>query len=104
MDRGASNPALEPPWDVMPATAGEVGNPEAYFNVEALLPEDRPTFRYSGFLTTPTCSQGVKWLLMKTSVQVSPAQVQPFEDVVGYNARYTQPLHGREVVEDISID
>ena len=58
----------------------------------------------SGSLTTPTCSEGVKWLLMKTSVEVSSAQVQVFGDVVGYNVRYTETLHGREVLEDISID
>ena len=88
----------------MPATAGEVRNPEALFNVDSLLPDDRRTFRYPGSLTTPPCSEGVKWLLMKTSVEVSSTQVQVFKDVVGYNARYVQPLHGREVLEDISID
>ena len=104
MDRSAYNSGLEPVWDVMPATTGEVRNPEAPFNVESLLPEDRRTFRYPGSLTTPPCSQGVKWLLMTNSVEVSSSQVQVFKDVVGYNARYTQPLHGREVLEDISID
>ncbi len=104
MDRGAYNSGLEPVWDVMPATAGEVRNPEALFNVDSLLPDDRRTFRYPGSLTTPPCSEGVKWLLMKTSVEVSSTQVQVFKDVVGYNARYVQPLHGREVLEDISID
>ena len=86
------------------ATTGEVRNPKALFNVDALLPEDRRTFRYPGSLTTPPCSEGVKWLLMKTSVEVSSAQVQVLKDVVGYNARYTQPLRGREVLEDISLD
>ena len=104
MDRGSYNPSLEPVWDVMPATASEVRNPEVLFNVDALLPHDRRTFRYPGSLTTPPCSEGVKWLLMTTSVEVSSSQVQVFKDVVGYNARYTQPLHGREVLEDISID
>ena len=104
MDRGAYNSGLEPVWDVMPATTGEVRNPEAPFNVESLLPDDRRTFRYPGSLTKPPCSEGVKWLLMQTPMEVSSSQVQVFKDVVGYNARYVQPLHGREVLEDISID
>ena len=40
MDRGAYNSGLEPVWDVMPATTGEVRNPESLFNVESLLPDD----------------------------------------------------------------
>ena len=55
-------------------------------------------------MTTPPCSQGVKWLLIKTPVQVAPSQAGMFQSIIGYNARYTQPLHGREVLEDAARD
>ena len=43
-------------------------------------------------------------MVLQNAMQVSPEQAQAFEDVIGYNSRYTQPLHDREVLEDTSID
>ena len=104
MERGDDNPALETVWEFMPPSAGAVREPGISFNVNDLLPSDRTTYRYPGSLTTPPCSEGVSWMVLKNAVQVSAAQAKVFEDVVGYNSRYTQPLHGREVLEDTSID
>ena len=104
MERGEPNSALSDVWEFMPPTAGAVREPGILFNVNDLLPDDRTTYRYSGSLTTPPCSESVQWMVLKNPVQVSAQQAQLFEDAVGYNSRYTQPLHGREVLEDISMD
>ena len=88
----------------MPATVGASQDPNFLFDIDSVLPDDRRTYRYPGSLTTPPCSRGVKWLLIKTPVQMAPSQAGLFQSIIGYNARYTQPLHGREVLEDANRD
>ena len=102
LEPGAYNADLESIWTAMPAHAGDEVALSALFDVNELLPEDRRTFRYPGSLTTPPCSEGVSWLLMKTPVSISQAQVDEFEELYFFNARYTQPLNGRAIWEDIS--
>ncbi len=104
MERGETNPALEAVWEFMPPTAGAVREPGVSFNVNDLLPGDRTTYRYPGSLTTPPCSESVQWMVLKNAMTVSAEQAHVFEDIIGYNSRYTQPLHGREILEDISVN
>jgi len=73
--------------------------------MKELLPEDRSYFAYRGSLTTPPCSEGVYWHLMKTPVTASVDQVQNFQNVlaetqegVRTNNRSPTPLNGREIV------
>ena len=42
--------------------------------------------------------------ILNDPVIVVAEQAKLFQDTVGYNSRYTQPLHGREILEDISAD
>ncbi len=97
---GAGNEALEPVFANMPAEEG----PEQEIDVEvdpmAFLPETRKTYRYSGSLTTPPCSEGVHWFLFIEPVEVSAEQVAVFQAIVDANARPLQPLNDREVTED----
>ena len=43
-------------------------------------------------------------MLLQTPVEIASSQGELFRSIIGYNARYVQPLHGREVVEDSSMD
>ena len=52
-------------------------------------------FAYSGSLTTPPCTEGVRWHVMKVAKQVSPAQLNKFRDLIGPNARPIQRLNNR---------
>lgn len=102
LNKGAENAAFAPVFDNMPAVVDEENNPDALVNTEDLLPEDGLTYRYIGSLTTPPCSENVRWYVMKTPVEVSEAQVAAFEAIFHNNNRPVQPLNDREVVEDIS--
>lgn len=99
MKAGAENAVLAKAWDHMPAHAGK---PEQVASVSIipadLLPANRSYSRFDGSLTTPPCSEGVKWFVMKDAIEVSAAQVQKFAKVVGANARPIQPLNGRAVL------
>ena len=59
------------------------------------MPSDKSYFSYSGSLTTPPCSEGVKWFMLRAPVEVSRAQVEKFLSVVGKNARPVQRTNGR---------
>ena len=98
---GAGNAPLEPVWAVMPHTTEDQGV-VTDFDLEALLPASRGMFRYSGSLTTPPCSEGVRWMLMQTPVQASQAQVEAFAGLVGPNNRPLQSTGAREILQESS--
>lgn len=65
-------------------------------NVKDLLPMDTSHFySYHGSLTTPPCSEGVQWIILKEHIEVSEQQVQRFVRTIGPNARPIQLPSGR---------
>jgi len=99
-ERGAENTVLKPIWDHMPQRAEETFSLETEVNPEEILPHDRRTYRYSGSLTTPPCSEGVKWFVMATPVTLSDAQVSAFQTIYDYNYRPVLPINARQVALD----
>ena len=94
------NEAYAAVFDHMPA---EVGEPEAMsmpLAPDALLPEVRTFFTYQGSLTTPPCSEIVRWLLLDTPVELSAAQIDSFTAIYDGIARPTQPLGKRDLLHD----
>ena len=71
-----------------------------------LLPEHRTYYTYSGSLTTPPCSEGVRWFVLTDPVYVSSSSVPAFQRVLvnspnnfyPRNNRPIQPLNGRAVL------
>lgn len=70
-----------------------------------LFPQDTSYYAYRGSLTTPPCSEGVYWHLMKNPVEASVDQVLNFQNVLSEtsdgirtNNRSPMPLNGREIV------
>lgn len=64
-----------------------------------LLPADTGYYTFEGSLTTPPCSEGVRWFVLKHPVTVSASEVAQFGKRYQHNARPTQPLNGRVVQE-----
>jgi carbonic anhydrase len=100
VEEGAENAGLQPVFASMPAEAGASAQLATVLDPSALLPGDLRTYRYAGSLTTPPCSEGVRWNLVKAPVTVSAAQVESFKKLYFFNARYPQPQNGREVYLD----
>ena len=99
MNKGATaNPALAKLWSNLPAKTGDsVPLATANFNVADLLPTKQGYYNYAGSLTTPPCTEGVNWMLLKTVVEVSAEQVAAFSTIVPKSARPVQPLSGRTI-------
>ncbi len=64
-----------------------------------MLPANLGYYHFKGSLTTPPCSEGVKWYVLKTPVEASPEQIARFKALFGSNARPVQPLNARVVQE-----
>lgn len=98
---GAKNEALQPFIDNLPAEKSDVHDAGAKINAADLLPAVQATFRYTGSLTTPPCTEGVSWLVMTTPVEASAEQLHALESLFeGGNNRPVQPLNDRSLVED----
>ena len=101
LTEGPRNQAFEPIWANLPLEKGvEVHLAHIEVDVDELLPKDRTTYRYDGSLTTPPCSEGVKWLVLASPVALSAQQIAAFRAVVQGNNRPTQPLNGRRIEYD----
>jgi carbonic anhydrase len=99
-EEGQANEALAKVWTAMPASAGPASPLPNAVTPAALMPKSLDCYRFSGSLTTPPCTEGVRWLVLKTPVQASKAQIEAFEHAVGHhNNRPVQPLNGRLVVD-----
>lgn len=99
LEEGAENPGLAEYFGSLPAAEGEEVEIDG-FDTTALLPTDHRSFRYTGSLTTPPCSENVSWFVLTTPVQASADQLADFRAVVAQNNRPTQPLGDRELLVD----
>jgi len=96
---GKENPLLAKLWQSIPAKKGEQNALPAGLNVKALLPTLHSHYAFNGSLTTPPCSEGVRWLVIKQPATASKAQVERFAGTIGEdNNRPVQPLNARAVL------
>lgn len=70
-------------------------------NPAALLPVKRGYYHFMGSLTTPPCSEGVSWYVLKDPIEAAPALIKKFGAIFGPNARPAQPLNARVVKESL---
>ncbi len=95
-EEGPENAALAALWSRLPSSEGEmVAAPE--MNLAQLLPASMSYYNYAGSLTTPPCSEGVNWMVVKSPVSASHAQVAAFTQRFPKSVRPVQALNGRVV-------
>jgi carbonic anhydrase len=91
-------------WEkVAGALPAEEGEPVPLGEVDPadLLPANAatgPRWSYDGSLTTPPCSEGVKWNVIRPRITMSPEQLRGFRAGYEGNNRPPQPLNERELV------
>jgi carbonic anhydrase len=99
-EEGAENKALAKLWQQMPKTKVQPKKLSAKVLASELTPRDKTYYRYNGSLTTPPCTEGVIWIVMKTPMTASKSQIAAFKKVMRQdNNRPIQPLNGRIVLE-----
>ncbi len=99
-EEGKENSALAKIWEKMPQEAGSKNPLELKNIASSLLPESKDYYRFNGSLTTPPCTEGVRWLVLKTPVTISKAQVEKFLHTMHHpNNRPIQATHARLIVK-----
>jgi carbonic anhydrase len=97
---GDKNPQinLAPIWNNIPA---QLQTKTLSFNINSLFLTNKPPYQYyqyNGSLTTPPCSEGVRWFVRRNPVEMSQAQIDVFRAVYNGNHRPVQPLNARQIL------
>jgi carbonic anhydrase len=100
LERGEEHPVIQNVWNHLPLEKNDdVAPPGFVIDANELLPRERAYVTYMGSLTTPPCSEGVLWLVMKQPLQLSAEQIAIFSRLYPGNARPVQPASGRLIKE-----
>lgn len=95
---GAANEALAAIFEDLPDAPGQsVHVDETEHSLEELLPSAETAYFYTGSLTTPPCTEGVRWLVATVPIELSAAQLQELASRIADNNRPIQPRNGREI-------
>lgn len=96
--QGDPNAVMASLWQHLAKQAGKTEKDPDMVNPGGLLPGDRGYWTYIGSLTTPPCTEGVRWFVLENPVSVSREQVRAFE-ALGYrvDSRPLQDRHGRKI-------
>ena len=97
-EEGEENVLLKKIYEKVPDEANETISEALEIDVNNLLPKEKTYYHYSGSLTTPPCSEGVKWYVMKNTIQASKEQIERISKFMpANNYRPVQPLNDRKI-------
>ena len=96
LNEGKDSAAIKTLWANLPPKEGEEFlPPKVTFNPGSMLPKEMAFYNYEGSLTTPPCTEGVQFYILKTPVDISKQQLAKFPFKL--NARPVQSLNGRKI-------
>ena len=100
LQEGEGSPLVHELWNDLPKEKDK----EEFFdniqiNLSQILPPDRGYYTFSGSLTTPPCSEDVTWFVLKHPATISAEEIDRFSQLYRNDARPTQPLYDRVVLE-----
>ena len=96
LNEGKENPVVRSIWANAPRSeAPEVAVAGAEINPASMLPSRLEYYSFEGSLTTPPCTEGVTFYILKTPTDISRAQIDAFPFKL--NARPIQALNGRKI-------
>lgn len=92
LEEGAPNPAL--------ASLLRSPSPISAFKLDLnqLLPSTTDHYEYVGSLTTPPCTEGVRWIVMRAPLSLSAEQLVQLQKYVRNNNRPLQQLNRRVIL------
>lgn len=97
MNMNSPNAVIAALWQHLPDAAGKNEEVKDLVNPTGLLPADHGYWSYTGSLTTPPCTEGVRWFVMEETTSIGRDQLQAFTRLYKMNTRPLQPLNGRKI-------
>jgi carbonic anhydrase len=102
IEEGRHNSAFDAIWSNLPQKTGqEVHIENVQVDIDDMLPGNKTTYRYSGSLTTPPCSEDVRWFVYAEPIELSRDQIKAFRNIFHGNYRPIQPLNNRLLHYDV---
>ncbi len=96
---GKPHAGLDAAFSSLPTKKGE-SIPLTGLSAQSLLPRNTAYYRFNGSLTTPPCTEGVRWLVFKEVGEASPEQLKALKALIPRsNARPVQPANARLIAE-----
>ncbi len=101
---GDENPGLAPVFHSLPPPAGHASASAAGtpipVDLASVLPRNHEAYVYNGSLTTPPCTEGVRWVVLSHPIEMSKDQVASFSKMFPDNHRPLQKVNGREIDDE----
>lgn len=95
-EAGAPHGLLQMVTERLPASHAQPSVLRGEASAGAMLPADHGYYRYSGSLTTPPCTEGVRWFVMKQRMTASREQIAVIAEALGFaNNRPPMPANAR---------
>ncbi len=99
LEKGQPQPAVQKVWNNLPLEKNQDVPARVALDLNELLPADSRYYTYMGSLTTPPCTEGVQWVVMRQPVTVAPEQIELFARIYPMNARPVQQASGRRIMQ-----
>ena len=93
-----TNPLLKQLVKFLPKRPSEAKQHPQQIDINQLLPVKKDYYTFEGSLTTPPCTEGVKWIILKQHQPIAAKQLIQYQKLYPRNARPLQPLDDREVL------
>ena len=99
LDPGSENPVLKALWSNLPSSKGKENAVDTVtINALGLVPKTKGYYTYTGSLTTPPCTEGITWYVLKTPIEASADQIARFGRLYPANARPVQARNDRDIL------
>lgn len=99
--QGKTNHAFDPIFAHTPRAGEKITVDNLTVDLDDMLPAKLGYYAFEGSLTTPPCSEGVNWMVVKQPITLGKEQIKAFKTLFKGNARPTQPLNGRVIKESL---
>ena len=97
MERCKANGTIDQLWKRLPDKVGQKKKLSRRISIQSLIPGNHDYYSYSGSLTTPPCSEGVNWMVLKRPMEVSAPQIEAFTSLFPKSVRPLQERYHRPV-------